>query len=204
MTKGKLPQHIGFIPDGNRRWALQHGRPKEEGYVFGVRPGLALFDECRRREIPEITVFCFTQDNTKRPRVQTQAFTNATTWFALEVARRGAALLIVGDTGSPMFPPALTEYTQRRGCGIKVNLLVNYGWQWDLEALGRSELRSKDISRLDLIVRWGGSCRLSGFLPVQSVYADMHVREELWPDFRQHHLDEALAWFKVQDRTLGG
>lgn len=57
---------------------------------------------------------------------------------------------------------------------------------------------------MQLIVRWGGGRRLSGFLPVQSVYADIYVVDELWPDFDPSHLDSALAWFQKQDRTLGG
>jgi undecaprenyl diphosphate synthase len=87
---------------------------------------------------------------------------------------------------------------------MKVNLLVNYGWEWDLAGLKNGGLRSSDVSRLDLIVRWGGRCRLSGFLPVQSIYADFYVRDEYWPDFDLQHFDHALAWFKNQDPTLGG
>ncbi len=85
-----------------------------------------------------------------------------------------------------------------------MNLLVNYDWQWDLDGLRTGELRSDDVSRLDLIVRWGGGRRLSGFLPVQSVYADFYVQDDLWPDFKPVHFEQALEWFTVQDQTLGG
>lgn len=57
---------------------------------------------------------------------------------------------------------------------------------------------------MDLIVRWGGGRRLSGFLPVQSVYADFYVVDDFWPDFRTDHFAEALTWFRQQDQTLGG
>jgi undecaprenyl diphosphate synthase len=87
---------------------------------------------------------------------------------------------------------------------MKVNLLVNYGWEWDLAGLKNGGLRSDEVPRLDLIVRWGGGRRLSGFLPVQSVYADFYVRDEYWPDFDPRHFEDALAWFKDQDPTLGG
>ena len=87
---------------------------------------------------------------------------------------------------------------------MKTNLLVNYGWEWDLAGLKNGGLRSANVSRLDLIVRWGGGRRLSGFLPMQSVYADFYVRDEYWPDFDPQHFEEALAWFKKQDKTLGG
>jgi undecaprenyl diphosphate synthase len=87
---------------------------------------------------------------------------------------------------------------------MRVNLLVNYGWEWDLEGLRQGSIRSQEVSRLDLIVRWGGGRRLSGFLPVQSVYADFYVVEEYWPDFTPEHFEQALGWFKDQDQTLGG
>jgi undecaprenyl diphosphate synthase len=204
MAKSDLPSHVGFIPDGNRRWAVEHGLPKDAGYAHGIAPGLALFEQCKARRIEEITVFCFTQDNTKRPAAQKAAFTEATVALALEIARRGAALLVVGDRASPLFPPALQGFSERCGEGMKVNLLVNYGWKWDLAGFAVGEARANAISRLDLIVRWGGGRRLSGFLPVQSVYADIYVRDELWPDYAPGHFDEALAWFREQDRTLGG
>ena len=66
------------------------------------------------------------------------------------------------------------------------------------------ELRTHDISRVDLVIRWGGMRRLSGFLPVQSVYADFFVVDRLWPDFQPEDLFQALAWYQKQDVTLGG
>jgi undecaprenyl diphosphate synthase len=204
MTKPILPDHVGFIPDGNRRWAQAHGMSKQDGYSRGVLPGVQLFQQCQQLGIPELSIFCFTQDNTKRPSPQTTAFKEATVKFAMELVELNAALLVVGDARSKQFPSQLTPYLGRQGAGTRVNLLVNYGWNWDLDGLRGGELRSHSIPRMDLIVRWGGSSRLSGFLPVQSVYADLHVRDELWPDFQASQFEEALAWFRRQDRTLGG
>lgn len=204
MARRTLPSHVGFIPDGNRRWAVGQGLPKQSGYEAGIGPGLALYEMCKRRGIPEVSVFGFTQDNTKRPGIQIAAFREACVAFASEIARRGAALLVVGDDTSDQFPDELRAYRTRQGSGIKVNFLVNYHWKWDLAGLKYDALRSQDVSRLDLIVRWGGSQRLSGFLPVQSVYADFYIVEQHWPEFEPEHFDAALDWFKRQDRTLGG
>lgn len=202
--RNSVPKHVGFIPDGNRRWAVGQGFSREEGYRFGLEPGLALFEICQGLGIPEVSVFGFTQDNTKRPAPQIQAFRSACVDFALEIADRGAALLVVGNEGSPQFPEELQPFRTRQGKGIKVNFLANYHWEWDLAGLRDGEIRSHEVSRLDLVVRWGGGRRLSGFLPVQSVYADMFVVDEYWPDFQPEHFDRALAWFKLQDQTLGG
>ena len=204
MAKRKVPRHIGFIPDGNRRWAAERGLPKEEGYHHGIAPGLALCDQCRGAGSDEVSIYSFTKDNTKRPSAQTEAFRRATVDFAVGLAEQDVAVLVVGDPDSRLFPVGLTDLRERRGTGMKVNLLVNYGWDWDLAGLRTGTLRSNEVSRMDLIVRWGGGRRLSGFLPVQSVYADFYVRDELWPDFAPDHLDAALAWFGEQDQPLGG
>ena len=46
--------------------------------------------------------------------------------------------------------------------------------------------------------------RLSGFLPIQSVYADFYVADRLWPDYEDQDFLDALAWYQKQDVTLGG
>jgi len=203
--KNALPRHVGFIPDGNRRWALCRGLDKGQGYAHGVAPGLELFELCRQKGIDEISIYGFTGDNTYRPAMQKTHFSAACVEFAYAVAQRGAALLVVGDETAATFPRDLRELRTRQGNGTRVNLLVNYGWEWDLDGLREdSELRSESVPRLDLIVRWGGGRRLSGFLPVQSVYADFYVVEDYWPDFQPDHFEQALDWFRRQDRTLGG
>ena len=55
-----------------------------------------------------------------------------------------------------------------------------------------------------MIIRWGGMRRLSGFLPVQSVYADFYVVDDYWPNFKEQHFIDALNWYQQQDVTLGG
>ena len=65
-------------------------------------------------------------------------------------------------------------------------------------------LKSREVSRIDLVIRWGGRRRLSGFLPVQSVYSDFYVVDDYWPDFKRQHVTDALAWYSRQDVTLGG
>ncbi|MDS0528169.1 undecaprenyl diphosphate synthase family protein [Clostridium sp. SHJSY1] len=212
----KIPNHIGIIPDGNRRWALSRGLSKDKGYSLGIDPGLLLFKQCQKYGIKEITFYGFTVDNTKRPTVQKKAFINACIKAVEVLTKEDAELLVIGNINSPSFPKELMPYTRRRVFGrggTKVNFLVNYGWEWDLNLLKSCDknrknivnnIRSYDVSRIDLIIRWGGRRRLSGFLPVQSVYSDFYVLDNYWPDFRPEDLDEALEWYNTQDVTLGG
>ncbi|WP_169007247.1 undecaprenyl diphosphate synthase family protein [Faecalispora jeddahensis] len=216
-TFQRLPQHIGIIPDGNRRWAQSNGLQKQDGYSHGIKPGFELYRQCVELGIKEITFYGFTQDNTKRPSVQTQAFQKACVDAVLELSQCDANLLVIGNTDSPLFPSELIPYTKRVTLGqglINVNFLVNYGWEWDLNhsledrSLANKKLSqriaSSDISRIDLIIRWGDRRRLSGFLPVQSIYADFYVLDKMWPDFSPDDLYQALDWYQNQDVTLGG
>ena len=206
--KKHTPTHIGIIPDGNRRWAAAHGMEKQSGYQYGLQPGLRLLQLARQAGIQEISYYGFTKDNCKRPPGQVAAFRQACVDAVELLSRDGADLLVVGDSRSPCFPPQLLPYTRRtpvNGGGIRVNFLVNYGWQWDLAGLGDGgQPHSQDVSRMDLIIRWGGMRRLSGFLPIQSVYSDFYVVDHLWPDFSSQDFFDALAWYAKQDVTLGG
>lgn len=202
------PEHIGIIPDGNRRWATKQGLEKQAGYEYGLEPGLKLLNTAKSKGIKEITYYGFTVDNCKRPAKQFEAFQRACVEAVKMITKEGADLLVIGDSNSKCFPNELLPYTKRtpiNGGGIKVNFLVNYGWQWDLSHIEKDgKPYSSDISRIDLIIRWGGMRRLSGFLPIQSVYADFYVEDHLWPDYSDEDLINALDWYSRQDVTLGG
>jgi len=214
----RLPKHIGIIPDGNRRWALKKGFEKQDGYKFGIQPGFDLYNLCLKLGIEEMTFYGFTSDNTKRPSLQTKAFQKACVDAVECLANRDADLLVVGNTESPLFPKELLPYTKRTRFGkglMKVNFLVNYDWNWDLNYSKKNSdvnindnlikgIASFDISRIDLIIRWGGRCRLSGFLPIQSIYADFYILDEMWPDYTIEQVYKALEWYQDQDVTLGG
>lgn len=212
----RIPRHIAIIPDGNRRWAQSKGLEKCDGYDYGVKPGIDLYELAVKLGVEELTFFGFTQDNTKRPKVQVDAFVDACVKSVEELAKRDAELLVVGKTDSDVFPKALIPYTKRTKLGdgkIKINFLVNYGWNWDLKHAYENtsnkekmidKIASNEISRIDLVIRLGGRHRLSGILPIQTVYSDIYVVDEMWPDFKPEHFYKALEWYQNQDITLGG
>lgn len=201
----RIPKHIGIIPDGNRRWAKRNGLRKEDGYAYGLRPGLQLLQLAQKFGIPEITYYGFTVDNCKRPKEQVHAFSDACVQAVQMITTENAVLHVIGNTGSPCFPTQLLPYVnvkrQPASNGqTTVNFLVNYGWEWDM----KNGWASRDIPRIDLVIRWGGMRRLSGFLPLQTVYADFYIVDDLWPDFQEKQFFDALQWYQKQDVTLGG
>ena len=200
----RLPNHIGVIPDGNRRWANSKGLKKEEGYEYGLSAGINLLRAAKQRGIRELTYYGFTVENCKRPKEQFKAFSSACVKAAEMIVSEGVSLCVVGNTQSSCFPQELLPFTERTDETAKekmrVNLLVNYGWEWDM----KNGFASCHVPRIDLVIRWGGMCRLSGFLPIQTVYSDICVLNELWPDFDESQFDRALEWYRRQDVTLGG
>lgn len=220
VTLRRIPRHVGIIPDGNRRWAQSQGRQRSEGYQAGIDPALELIELCRRLGIAEVTFYGFTKENVRRPKDQVTAFQAACVDSCHKAAEQGAALLAVGDTRSKVFPKVLQPFAERRTAGdVRVNILINYGWQWDISCAWRHPqqegrktsqaaclrmIGSKEVSTIDLVVRWGGRQRLSGFLPVQCAYADFYRVNTLWPDMSSEDFTSALEWYQGQDVTRGG
>lgn len=205
----RLPTHIGIIPDGNRRWAVKNGLLKKDGYEHGIQPGFELYEMMLEYGIKEATFYGFTKDNNKRAKDQRDAFTQSCVDAVQLLSGKDANLLVIGNTESPAFPSELKKYANKRvhfGRGlININFLVNYDWEWDLNNLIENKtLKSSEIPRIDLIIRWGGCRRLSGFLPAQSVYADFYIIDDYWPDFNKTHFLDALRWYQNCDVTLGG
>jgi undecaprenyl diphosphate synthase len=186
----RVPSHIGIIPDGNRRWALEKGLEKKDGYRYGIEPGFALYEMMLEYGVKEATFYGFTKDNNKREKGQREAFTQACIDAVEMLSGRDANLLVIGNTESVAFPDELKKYANHRvhfGEGkINLNFLVNYDWEWDLNNLTVNGcLHSYNIPKVDLIIRWGGRRRLSGFLPVQSVYSDFYIIDDFWPGFQR-------------------
>ena len=197
----RKPKHIGIIHDGNRRWAVLNGLNKDGGYEYGLSAGLKLLREAKKAGVEELTYYGFTTDNCKRPKEQVQAFSKACSKAVKLIKNEGVNVYVLGNTRSVCFPKDLLPYTEKKpGDGMKVNILVNYGWEWDM----KNGWISRDIPRIDMVVRWGGMCRLSGFLPVQTVYSDFYIIKDLWPDFSEKQFTDALDWYQKQDVTLGG
>lgn len=202
----RIPKHIGIIPDGNRRWAKGNGLKKEDGYAYGLEPGLRLLQTAQDYGIQELTYYGFTVDNCKRPKEQVVAFSKACVEAVKMIEQKNVELYVIGNTNSSCFPTELLPYTCRKRqlvCDdgiLRINFLVNYGWEWDM----KNNWASSEIPRIDMVIRWGGMCRLSGFLPIQTVYSDFYIVKELWPNFQESQFIDALQWYQEQDITLGG
>lgn len=135
-------------------------------------------------------------------------------WCCKDDFQEDVELRVIGNSNSPMFPwtycpiPGEKPLARRYQGKLPGQLRLALGLTQPIQSQEQNHLQnyicSNDVSRIDLIIRWGGRRRLSGFLPVQSIYSDFYVINDYWPDFKEEHLYEALEWYNQQDITLGG
>lgn len=103
----RVPKHIGVIPDGNRRWAKEKGMKKEDGYHFGLTPGVKLVRLAKTYGVEELTFYGFTVDNCKRPKEQVKSFSRACVEAVKMMEKENVDISVVGNTQSPCFPEEL-------------------------------------------------------------------------------------------------
>src|SRR5260370_34044851 len=67
LDPARMPEHVAVIMDGNGRWAKQRGLPRVEGHARGVQSVRATVEECCRLGVRQLTLYCFSSENWKRP-----------------------------------------------------------------------------------------------------------------------------------------
>ena len=68
IRKQPIPEHLGVILDGNRRWAIARSGIVYEGHHYGAKTSEALLDWCLDLNIKTITLYVFSMENFNRPK----------------------------------------------------------------------------------------------------------------------------------------
>jgi len=72
VMSDEMPQHIGVILDGNRRWAIEQSLPKWEGHLWGGRKAEAFLEWCLELGIQTVTAYAFSTENFQRSRKEVE------------------------------------------------------------------------------------------------------------------------------------
>lgn len=220
-----LPQHIGIIMDGNRRWARSHKLEILKGHAFVADKVIQpLVEHCIAKGIKFITLWAFSTENWSRDREEVEGlmklFRNAFHKNAAELHEKGVRLNTIGDLSR--FPQDLqtniAEWLEKTASNdqITVTFALNYGGRDEIiravNSLSEHPVTQENISEaldtagmpdVDLIIRPGGEQRLSGFMPWQAVYAELYFTSVLMPDFSPAELEKALEEFARRQRRFG-
>ena len=231
--QGAMPRHIAIIMDGDRRWAKERGLKITEGHRHGRESVRDIVRACGQLEIEALTLYTFSSENWTRPRHEVAALMhwleeslqNETPELHTNNVRLSAIgrLEALPDKVRSALDNALVETASNTG--LHLNLALNYGGRDELvdacRALARQvrdgELDADSIDEAaidgalytaglpdpDLLIRCSGEMRLSNFLPWQMVYTEIYFTPVFWPEFRRHHLYEAVRDFQQRQRRFG-
>ena len=231
MDLQRLPRHVAIIMDGNGRWATQQSLPRVEGHRAGVRSVREVVETAARLELEVLTLYAFSVENWKRPRVEVWTLMNLLKEYLRrereELAANNIRLRVLGRVDE-MDRSVRRELDRAldatAGCtGMTLNIALNYSGRceivdacrrivadWakgehvdiDENTLGQYLYTSQQPDP-DLVVRTSGELRVSNFLLWQIAYAEIWVTETLWPDFRRRDFFEGILAYQQRDRRFG-
>ena len=228
------PRHIAVIMDGNGRWAQRQGLPRIEGHRRGVASVRRVTEECARLDIEQLTLYCLSSENWKRPQRELEFLMHLLEQYMIEerstIMDQNIRVNVIGRRNE--IPEAVQREMQKTidlsasNTGLRLCLAINYGSRLELvdavreiaeqvqagklapadidEETVRKHLYTAGMSDPDLVVRTAGEMRVSNFLLWQISYAEIWVTDHCWPEFREADLHQAIRDFASRDRRFGG
>jgi undecaprenyl diphosphate synthase len=226
----RLPAHVAIIMDGNGRWAAQRHLPRVEGHRAGIEAVRDTVETAARLGLRVLTLYAFSVENWKRPRAEVSTLMlllkrylrselNSLLRNDIRFNVIGRAHLLSADVQDEL---NLAVERTRDNRGMLFNLALNYGGRAEIvDAVRRAIVAGVAPEQLDeerfasflytagqpdpdLLIRTSGEMRVSNYLLWQIAYAEIYVTETLWPDFRRHHLLEAVLAYQKRERRYGG
>jgi undecaprenyl diphosphate synthase len=220
--------------DGNGRWAQRQGLPRIEGHRRGVASVRRITEECARLDIEQLTLYCLSSENWKRPARELEFLMHLLEQYMIEerstIMEQNIRVAVIGRRND--IPKAVQREMQKTidmsasNTGLRLCLAINYGGRLEMvdavrsiaeevrdgrldaaaidEELISRHLYTAGMSDPDLLIRTAGEMRISNFLLWQISYAEIWVTEHCWPEFRESDLHQAIRDFAARDRRFGG
>lgn len=229
-TSEAIPRHIGYIVDGNRRWAKGHGLPAYEGHLAGYTTLRDVIKATADHGVKYISIYAFSTENWKRGEGETGKLMKlALKLFKSDLKdliKEDIRLRVLGtDEGlnqevikAARDAEAATAHCKR----TTVALCFNYGGQKEIvdavkqllregarvedvnEATIEQNLYAPDIPPVDIVVRTSGEQRLSNFMLWRSAYSEFLFLDKYWPDMTSEDVAGIIEEYKYRTRRFGG
>jgi undecaprenyl diphosphate synthase len=217
----RIPQHIGFIMDGNGRWAQQRGLPRSAGHRAGLQHIRDVLAICHELGITIISGYLWSTENWTRPAAEVQHIRYLLRTFGHRFAHELHAqnVRIVHSGSRQHLRPAeiaildKAVHLTRANGPMTFHLVFNHSGRAEIvevvkqliqrgltpeeitEATIQSALYVPDLPDIDLVIRTGGDQRLSNFLLWQCAYARCYATSHYWPAIDRADIEAALAYF---------
>ncbi len=229
MDEALIPKHIGFILDGNRRWAVENNLPKLVGHKKGYENLKTIADKCFDRGVEIVSAYIFSTENWNRELDEVNYLMDlALKMFTKdldELIEKGIRVVFSGrrEKLSEKILKAIDNTVAKTSSNTRgtINICFNYGGQSEIAdsvskiidsgvnaneitpELIRDNLYHPELSPVDYIVRTSGEKRLSNFLLWDSAYAELEFVPMHWPAFSENDLDSVLVEFANRKRRFG-
>ena len=228
--KAELPRHVGFVVDGNRRWAKQHGLPAYEGHLAGYNSLKDVLLETLRYGVKYASAYVFSTENWKRSKEEVghlmKLFVKMLEADVSVFLDNNIRLRVIGsrDGLSDALIKVIdnAEEKTRNLTGGELLLCLNYGGHLEIadavKKIVQSGVAAEDVTPeliaqnlyapevppCDLIVRTSGEQRLSNFMLWRAAYSELMFIEKNWPDMTTKDVDFILEEYKKRNRRFGG
>ena len=219
-------EHVAIIMDGNGRWGLKNKNSRNLGHKSGLITVEKIIKSSVRNKIKYLTLYAFSTENWKRPKLEIRFLLNLLESFLKEkldeLDKNGIKLKIIGDTIK--FPKKIQnnlKYAEKQTYNnkkLQLILALNYGSKNELvkaiktikekkikinESSVDKNLYTKGIPNPDLLIRTGNTNRLSNFLLWQLSYSEIFFVKKMWPDFTERDYKNIIVKFKKIKRNFG-
>ncbi|MEK7178671.1 MAG: polyprenyl diphosphate synthase [Patescibacteria group bacterium] len=223
-----VPQCIGIIMDGNRRWARARGMSSFEGHRAGKEKLKEVMEWVKEAGIPHLVVYAFSSENWNRTKEEVGYLMDLLRLvFSKELPefiKKEVRIRFVGERSRlPWDVEEVLRTAEKETEEFSAHTLwiaLSYGGRDEIVHATNSILDLKSdkpvteevFSRYlftagmpdpDLIIRTGGERRLSNFLPWQSVYSELFFEDTYWPDFEKEDFTRILKEFAGRERRRG-
>jgi tritrans,polycis-undecaprenyl-diphosphate synthase [geranylgeranyl-diphosphate specific] len=228
-----IPNHLGIILDGNRRWGIKHKMEAWRGHYYGADKFEKFLEWCAELNIPQVSAYVLSTENLDRPAREVNELLNLFRKELEKLENEKMSFLdkyeirmkFVGDLtklplGLRKVMGRIMKKTEKYNKRV-FNLLVAYGGKFELTQAvkkiakkaiekGVITITQKTIEKnllikddIDLLIRTGGEFRTSNFLPWQIAYAELIILRKYWPDFTKQDLIRCIQKYSDRQRRFG-
>lgn len=225
-----VPQHIGYIVDGNRRWARKHGIPTYEGHLAGYNAIIEVMLATLDAGVKYVSAYTFSTENWKRSEDEVSKIMGLVVRLLTSdihiLQENNIRLKVLGsrDRLSKGVIKAIDEAEAKTANNTRGTLAVcfNYGGQLEIvdafkkvmqegidpetitpETIAQ-HLYEPEIPPLDVVVRTSGERRMSNFMLWRSAYSEFIFLDKLWPDMTKDDVTGILEEYSRRNRRFGG
>ena len=229
MAESTLPAHVGYILDGNRRWAKQHGLPTYEGHLAGYNALKDVVEATADAGVEYISFYTFSTNNWDRAESEVRGIMRLIRRLfktdIKQLVQDGYKVVVLGtrerlpDDIIKLIDDA--EEASRDGTRATLAVCFNYGGQEEIVRAVAKAIESgisaddvslesfpqfidhPDVPACDLIVRTSGEQRLSDFMLWRSAYSEFLFLDKFWPEMTKDDVMDILKEYAARDRRKG-